>query len=377
MIVADNANYDFAERLSSVNGLTTYRAILKSTREAVFVHELPRGTAELYDLALKHFCSQSIDRPILDLFTIEGISYVVTRPQKSTIPLLEWLVALPLDSREREEGRRTSRARVDSAAVPRTSDSLKSKLEKDMAASGEPSTRRAVEKSASGVVSGRSRLADWGHKTVPIESAGPTLDTLGSRLPGTPVPSVEEPGEFTKIFPKGSTGDRDSTLKSDVPSSLSKQSCQGFTGHGSGDRDLGSFTDVFELNSTSSTDDGRTADMPGRKHSSPLSGNQRQEGHGTFPVGDYAPPVSENIPTGITKDEEGNFEKYFPPDSVTASSKGAGQLGPESGTAVTPDDKPAFGDATAIFRSPLAKSSTLSGEKLAGEYTQFYDRRGK
>jgi hypothetical protein len=340
-IMAQNANYDLAERLSSANGIATYRAILKSTGEVVFVHELPRGTAEMYDLARKHFCSSSIDKPILDLYTIDGISYVVTRPQQSTIPLREWLTALPLESQRRETSQWISRGDVDSPGVQRGSDSLKWAVEGNMATSGETPFGRAADKTDYSVVSGRPAVADRGYKNMPIESPRSSLDAQESPLPAISDASRQEEGDYTRYWKEAAAG-RGATLKPNA-------------------------------------DDHSTADVPGREPSSPFTVKQKQEARGTFtevfPAVDCAPPVSEKTASNIRKDdEEGNFAKFFPPDSGIVSSP-APQEHEAVSSKATPDDKPPFGDSTAIFRNPLDKSPISS--QLAGEYTQIYDRRSK
>ena len=91
------SDYILREPLGSSDGVKSHRALLLITQEEVYLHELPAGTAELYDLSLNLYRSQQIDRPLLDFFSEDGKSFVVTRPRAETVPFRPWLRSLRPD----------------------------------------------------------------------------------------------------------------------------------------------------------------------------------------------------------------------------------------------------------------------------------------
>jgi hypothetical protein len=213
--MADNALYELRERVDKTDGVVTFRATVTSTGEEVFLHELPAGTAELYDLARKHFYSSSIDKPVLDVFTFEGTSYVVTRPQRSTIPIRPWLAALGVDFSESPSLLRLTRTPTDSIATV-NEDPTQSPGANASSITNPPAIPRVVRQDTE-PIAGRSR-SEIGHQTirfrrdqsVPVTSAEP-ISSLPSRdEPVLPVhsptglswnrPEDPDPRSFDDIF---------------------------------------------------------------------------------------------------------------------------------------------------------------------------------
>jgi hypothetical protein len=331
--------YDLGEQLSSADGITTYRATVRSTGEAVYIHALPIGTAELYDLALRHFRSFSVEKPVLNVFTFEGRPYVVTRPNAETIRFRPWLGALPgLDRKELGESPVIFQARSENEF------SIGNRIDKDIPSftqlfQSPPGTGRPAD---SAYATAKTPSENIGESTA-LFGPGRTVDSASIRSPEKPAAAVPYLGSnaATLVSPQKPEGKSERPEGKDAASKLPSFSTDFLPEE---PKKPSRFTEVF--------------------------------GPGAYPV----PVLSDNKAEApvVTKDKTvGGFTQFFGPQVELANR--SEPVGPSRLDSNEPDvlaTEPAYGDSTRIFRGPIPHRPRVAPPSGgSGEYTEFYEAR--